>query len=393
MIKRFAIAFVLLVLVAGGLVGFNLFRDQAIKQFFANMQAPPATVSTTTVEPTTWTPAIDTIGTVNAARGVDLTVQTSGIVEDLLFSANERVAAGATLLQLDDAIEQADLEASRTQAELDRQSLERAIELNKRGVGSTATLEAAQAAASASAAQVQKLEALLRQKKLRAPFGGTIGIPRVEAGQYLTPGTIVATLQDLETLRADFNIPEQRLGELHIGQPVRLGLSDGELPFTGSIVGIDPKVDASSRLVAVRAEIANPENRLTPGQFVQVKVELPVEDGAIALPHTAVVTSLYGDYVYMVKPAAPPAAAPPADAASSEAMAATPPAPQPERLVVNQVFVKTGRRAGGLVEIKEGVSAGDQVVTAGQNRLFNGMPVVIDNTIDPSKRSARAEAQ
>ena len=133
MIKRFAIAFVLLVLVAGGLVGFNLFRDQAIKQFFANMQAPPATVSTTTVEPTTWTPAIDTIGTVNAARGVDLTVQTSGIVEDLLFSANDRVAAGATLLQLDDAIEQADLEASRTQAELDRQSLERAIELNKRG--------------------------------------------------------------------------------------------------------------------------------------------------------------------------------------------------------------------------------------------------------------------
>jgi len=386
MIKRFVIAFVLLVLVAGGLVGFNLFRDQAIKQFFSTMQAPPATVSTTTVEATTWTPAIDTIGTVNAARGVDLTVQTSGIVEALLFSANERVNAGETLLQLDDEIEQADLEASKTQAELDRQSLERAIELNKRGVGSTATLEVAQAASSASAAQVQKLEALLRQKTLRAPFEGTIGIPRVEAGQYLTPGTIVATLQDLETLRADFNIPEQRLGELHIGQPIRLGLSNGELPFTGAIVGIDPKVDASSRLVAVRADIANPENRLTPGQFVQIKVELPVEAGAIALPHTAVVTSLYGDYVYMVKPAAPPA-----EGASGEAVAPTP--PPPERLVVNQVFVKTGRRAAGLVEIKEGVAVGDQVVTAGQNRLFNGMPVTIDNTIDPSKRLAKVVAQ
>jgi len=402
MIKRFVIAIILLVLIGGGLVGFNMFRDQAIQDFFANMPMAPSTVSTVTVEATTWTPAIDTIGTVNAAQGVELTVQTSGIVESVLFSANDRVEQGETLLQLDDAIETADLQAAKTQAALDQQSLQRAIELSDRGVGTTANLDAAQAAASASAAQVEKLEALLRQKTLRAPFGGTIGIPRVDNGQYLTPGTIVATLQDLDTLRADFSVPEQRIGELRIGQPVRFGVTSGSLPFVGSITGIDPKVDSSSRLVAIRAEIDNPDGQLTPGQFVQVQIELPSENNVITLPQTAVVTSLYGDYVYVVKPAEPPAAAPPT-AAEGEAAAATPPETAPETpdaaappapsLVVTQVFVKIGRRAEGRVEIREGLAPGDQVVSAGQNRLFNGMPVVIDNTVTPAAGLAQTAAQ
>ncbi len=398
MIKRFVIAFVVLVVIAGGLIGFNLFRDQAIQDFFANMPIAPATVSTVTAEPTSWTPAIDTIGTVNASRGVDLAVQTSGIVESIAFRANQRIEQGDTLIQLDDAIEEADLRASTTLAALDQQSLQRAIELNDKGIGTTANLEAAQAAASASAAQVQKLEAQLRLKTLRAPFGGTIGIPRVDVGQYMTPGTKVATLQDLDTLRADFSVPEQRIGELRIGQPVRFGVTSDDLPFSGSIMGIDPKVDASSRLVAVRAEIDNPGGKLTPGQFVQVQIELPTEDGVITLPQTAVVTSLYGDYVYVVRPAPPPpaAATPPGDGAAAAAAptdGATAPEAAPPSLVVNQVFVKVGRRAMGRAEIIEGISPGDQVVTAGQNRLFNGMPAIIDNTVNPSVGAAQAAVQ
>jgi membrane fusion protein (multidrug efflux system) len=198
----------------------------------------------------------------------------------------------------------------------------------------------------------------------------------------MTPGTIVATLQDLDTLRADFSIPEQRLSELSIGQPVRFGVTSDALPFQGKITGIDPKVDASSRLVAVRAEIDNPGGKLTPGQFVQVQVALPAEEGVITLPQTAVVTSLYGDYVYVVAPAPAAEGAPPA--ADGAATAAETPAPAQPALVVNQVFVQVGRRAQGRAEIVKGVEAGQQVVTAGQNRLFNGMPVVIDNTVDPS---------
>ncbi len=398
MIKRLIIAIVLLVLVVGGIVGFNMFRDNAIQQFFANMPVVPSPVSTVKIEPVKWTPGIQAIGTVSASRGVDLTVETSGIVKDINFASNQRVEEGALLVQLDDTQQQADLSAQRAQAALDKQNLDRAIELQKRGVGSETTVEQAQAAATASAAQVTKLEAVLEQKKLTAPFAGTMGIPRIDLGQYLTPGTTVATLQNLDVLRADFSVPEQSLNLVRIGQPVRFGVNDADMPFRGAIVGIEPKVDPSTRLVLIRAEIANPEGKLAPGQFVQVRVELPEEDNVIAVPQTAVVTSLYGDFVYAVRPAdANPAAAPAAPAVEGEAKpAATTAAPAQAApgLVVRQIFVKLGRRSDGRVEILEGLKDGDEIVTAGQNRLSNGGPVVVDNTVQPQPSGdAQADAK
>lgn len=419
MIKRFIIALILLVLVCGGIVGFNLFRDNAMQQFFATMKPPAATVSTMIVKPTEWTPGVEAIGTVSAVRGVDLTVETAGIVKDILFHANQKVEANAVLLQLDDAAERADLDATKAQAALDQTALTRALELQKRGVGSESTLDSARAAASASTSQVNRLQAVLEQKLLTAPFGGTVGIPRIDLGQYLSPGTSVATLQDLETMRADFSVPEQQLPLLKIGQTVRLGIGDGELPFAGTIRGIDPKIDPTSRLVTVRAEVANPEGKLTPGQFVQVRVELPEENNVLTVPQTALTSSLYGDFVFVVRPAkpaangaAPPAAAKPEEkpatdtakpaaeapaAKPNEKPAATPTEPTAEeqkpQLVLAQVFVKPGRRNAGLVEILEGIAPGDEVVTAGQNRLSNGMSVAVDNTIDPTKPANQQAAQ
>lgn len=419
MIKRFIIAFILLVLVCGGIVGFNLFRDNAIQQFFATMKPPAATVSTTIVKPTSWTPGVEAIGTVSAVRGVDLTVETAGIVKDILFHANQKVEANAVLLQLDDAAERADLDATKAQAALDQTALTRALELQKRGVGSESTLDTARATASASASQVNRLQAVLDQKLLTAPFGGTVGIPRIDLGQYLSPGTSVVTLQDLETMRADFSIPEQQLPLLKIDQKLRLGIGDGELPFAGTIRGIDPKIDPTSRLVTVRAEVANPEGKLTPGQFVQVRVELPEENNVLTVPQTALTSSLYGDFVFVVRPAKPAAASGAAPAAArpeekpatdtakpaAEASAAKPeekPAAtaaepkaeeQKPQLVLAQVFVKPGRRNAGLVEILEGIQPGDEVVTAGQNRLSNGMSVAVDNTIDPTKPANQQATQ
>lgn len=395
MIKRFIIAFILLVLVVGGIVGFNLFRDKAIQQYFATMKAPPSTVSTTIVKPVAWTPGIEAIGTVSAVRGVDLTVETAGVVKDIAFHANEKVDAGSVLLQLDDAVERADLQAAKAQAALDQTALTRAEELQRRGVGSEVTLDTARATASASASQVAKLQAVLDQKQLTAPFKGTVGIPKIDLGQYVAPGTAIVTLQDLDTMRVDFTVPEQQLPLLKIDQTVKLGFSEGDLPFTGKIKGIDPKIDPASRLASARAEVANPDGKLTPGQFVQVRVELPKENGILALPQTALTTSLYGDYVFVVRPAkaqAPAEGAKPADAKPQEKPAEAKPAEsgqQPD-LVLAQVFVKPGRHNDGLVEILSGIAVGDQVVTAGQNRLFNGMPVVVDNTVDPTKAKQQA---
>ena len=362
MVKRFIIAIVLLALVGGGLVGFNLFRDNMIAQIFANMPQQPATVSTVEAKPVTWTPSIEAIGTVNAAQGVDLSVESAGVVKEIAFAPNTQVEAGALLVRLDDVVQAADVEAARTQADLEKGNLARAQDLTRRGVTTNVSLDQTQAAAQAAEAQLARAIAVLDQRKLTAPFAGTIGLPRVDVGQYVAPGTIVATLQDLSTMRVDFSLPEQDLPILTIGQKIEVRIEGLDEAFEGQLTGIDPRVDPATRLVALRGSIANAEGKLTPGQFVRIRVKLPAEEGVIALPQTSLSTSLYGDYVYVVRP--------------SEADAA--------QLEVRQVFVTPGRRSGGLVEIAEGVAPGDQVVTAGQNRLSNGQPAVVDNSVNPA---------
>ncbi|WP_159590106.1 efflux RND transporter periplasmic adaptor subunit [Chelativorans xinjiangense] len=386
MIKRFLIAFVLLVIVVGGLVGFNLFRDRAIQDFFANMPVPSVSVSTVTLEPIDWTPSIEAIGTVSAINGVDLTVEVAGIVGEIRFQANDRVEKDDVLVQLDDATQRADLAAAQAQARLDQTNLQRALELQRRQVGTEVNVESSRASADASAAEVEKAQAALDQKQLKAPFAGVAGIPRVVLGQYITPGTTVATLQDIDTMRVDFTVPEQEFGLLKIGQPVRLGSDEQNLSYTGTIRGIDPKIDPSSRLANVRAEVANPDGGLVPGQFAEVKVDLPQESDVLALPQTAVVTSLYGDYTYVVRPAENGQDG--EDGEDGEDGADQP------SLVVRQVFVKTGRRNGEMVEIVDGLSAGDQVVTAGQNRLSNGTPVTVaDGNGDGGDATAQDSAE
>ena len=401
MIKRFVIAIVLLAIVCGGLVYFNVFRNQAIEQFFATMQQPAVPVATLTVELTTWEPGIEAIGTVRAARGVDLAVEAGGVVRDVNFSSNDMVEEGELLVQIDDTIEQSDLVAARARLTLSEQALERAQQLRTRGVSAESTLEEAEANAQAARSEIARLEAVLSQKALQAPFSGTIGIPKIEAGQYVTTGTMVATLQDLERMRVDFSVPEQQRGLIEVGQPIQLGVEEGNLDYSGKIIGIEPRIDPATRLVSVRAEVDNTDDALYPGQFARVRVELPEDPGVVALPQTAVITSLYGDYVYVVREAeadAVEAAEQSAEAAEAAPGAdeAAPAAPEEQAgptMEVRQVFVTTGRRNGPNVEITEGLSEGDIVVSAGQNRLSNGALVTIDESESPLTRGQAQTAE
>jgi membrane fusion protein (multidrug efflux system) len=161
------------------------------------------------------------------------------------------------------------------------------------------------------------------------------------------------------------------LPQLAIGQEAAFGLAEGDMRFSGKVTGIEPKVDPSSRLVSVQAELANPDGLLRPGQFIRVRVLLPAEDGVVAVPQTAVILSLYGSYVYRIEPAE--------DA--------------PETLVARQVFVETGRRSGTEIEIRSGLEAGAQIAVAGQNKLSNGSPVAIDNSVVPGDATAAAGGQ
>jgi membrane fusion protein (multidrug efflux system) len=371
MIWRFLLAVVLLVVVVGGIVGFNMFRAKMIAGYFAGMQPPPVTVSTVDVEPITWKPGLEAIGTAGAAQGVDLAVETSGIVQSVLFQANDHVEQGQHLAQIDDAIERADLAAAQAELDLAKTQLLRQQELRERGVIAINDLDVAQATASSAQSQVTKLTAVMSQKSLEAPFGGTIGIPQIDPGQFVSPGTVYATLQDLSRMRVDFSVPEQQIRLLSIGMPVTASSEVGDVTLTGQISAIEPRIDPNSRLVTVRAELDNPGEAVNPGQFMRVRVELPEEQNVIALPQTVLSSTLYGDSVFAVR-------------TSGEGDQA--------KKTVEQVFVQAGRRSLGLVEIVSGLKAGDVVVSAGQNRLAGGATVVVDNTVNPAAPPAQPGA-
>lgn len=356
MIKRLILAIILLIAVSGGLVGFNIFRDQMVEEYFASMPEQAVLVETVTAETATWKPEIRAVGTTNAARGVELSVEAAGIIREIGFESNEVVEEGQVLLQLDAEVQEADLEAARTRLELERTNLERQQNLQSRGVTTEANLQSAQAAYNDAEAQLARASAVLDQRRVEAPFSGVIGLPRVDLGAYISPGTVIATFQDISSMRVDFTLPERDLPALGIGQTLNVRLDDSQEVFTGQITGIDPRVDPSSRLVAVRGRIDNADGALTPGQFVRISIDLPEEDGVVAVPQTALTSSLYGDFVYVVRPR---------EDAEDEFEA-------------RQVFVTPGRRVGAQVEIVEGVEAGDVVVSAGQNRLSNGSLVTRD---------------
>jgi len=363
-----SLVFVFAILLCAGLVGFNLFRDKMITEFFANMQQPPQTVSAAKVEAKTWTPSISAIGTAKAANGVELAVQVGGVVKDINFKPNQNVKEGAVLVQLDDAVDRADLANVQAQVKLAEANFERSRQLAARGIAAEATFEQNQAQLATSRAQEARVKAVIDQKALKAPFSGVIGIPQIDVGQYIQPGTVVASFQDLSSMKVDFTVPEQMAGNVKLGQEVRVGVREGDLTFKGHIIGKDPRVDPKTRLVAVQAVVDdNKDGTILPGQFLHVEVILPEEPSVITVPQTAVITSLYGDYVYTIE--------------------------QEERAgnqvqVVRQVFVKTGRRRGGVLELLSGVAPGQQVVASGQNKLQAGATIKINNTIDVTKLDA-----
>jgi membrane fusion protein (multidrug efflux system) len=216
-----------------------------------------------------------------------------------------------------------------------------------------------------------RLEATIDQKALKAPFDGVAGISRVDVGQYLQPGTVVATFQDLSRMKVDFTVPEQLASQLTFGQAAAFALAEGDWSMAGKVVGIDPRVDPKTRLVSVQAAVSDSNGRnILPGQFIRVRVELAPQPNVLTVPQTAVVSSLYGDYVFVIEADAK-------DGQSSE--------------VARQVFVKVGRRDGGVSEVLSGLTPGQKVVASGQNKLQSGTAVKINNSIDVTQLTIPAQ--
>lgn len=369
--RAFAFIFVLLVLVGliGGVSWFQfVFKPQMIKGFIAKMAPPPSTVAVVEPQTESWVPRIAAIGTFKPVQGIDVAPQVGGIVTAIKAESGQEVEKGATLLTIDASTEEADLKAGLATMKNADLALNRQQQLITGGNTSKATVDQAQATRDTAAATVDRANAIIGQKTIAAPFGGRLGIRKVDVGQYVSPGTSIITLTQLDPIYVDFPVPEQVLPTIRDGQPVEIRVDGQAETFNGKVSTVDARVNADTRSVTVRAEIGNPKKSLLPGMFANVAVLSGDPRETLTLPKTSVSYSLYGDSAYVVVPAPP--AAQPGSAQAAE--------PAKEDLVVERRFIRTGETRGDRIAVLDGIKPGERVVSEGQIKLQPGAHVVID---------------
>ncbi|MFO1088638.1 MAG: efflux RND transporter periplasmic adaptor subunit [Hyphomicrobiales bacterium] len=397
MSKRFFVfIFLLICAILGGLYWFQfMFLPNMIKEAISKSPPPVVTISAAPATTETWVPIIRAIGTLKAETGIDVTTQASGIVETLAFNSGDDVKEGALLVQLDDTVEQADLHAAQATLKNAESDLARQQDLFKRGTVAQSQLDQAIAKRDESAAAVDKIQAVIEQKRIVAPFAGKLGIRKIDKGQYISPGQALVPLQALDEILVDFPLPEQELSRVKIGQDVEMHVDAFPgTDFKGKIDAIDARVNQETRTVIVRARIDNADRRLLPGMFANLEVLAGAPEKVVTIPRTAVTYSLYGDSVYVVTPApaqpAPAAKTSEGGSGSAAAATATPPAKPDEPLFqVERRFVKIGETRENRVSILDGVKDGEQVAVVGQLKLTNGAKVHVDNSNLPAAPETR----
>lgn len=373
MLKRFVITLLILAAFIGGLAYFQfVFKPKMIQEFLSSQRPPPATITAEAAKTEEWAERLPAIGTLIASQGVDIAAQVPGIVTELHFESGEDVAAGTKLVQLDISVEQADLasaEAILREAEL---SFKRQSDLLTKSVASAANVDAARAKHDSAVASLNRIKALIAQKTIIAPFSGRLGIRHVELGQYISPGLSMVSLQALDPIWVDFPMPEQNVDKLRVGQAIELTVDayPGKI-FLGTISSLDARVAKDTRTLLVRGTVPNPDRDLLPGMFANVTVLASGPQKFVTVPRTAITYSLYGDSIYILKPA--------------ESQSSQPAAAQDAKPVftVERRFVTTGQVRQDRVAITSGLTDGEQVATSGQIKLTNGAQVTVDNSQAP----------
>ncbi|HEY6722044.1 MAG TPA: efflux RND transporter periplasmic adaptor subunit [Burkholderiales bacterium] len=370
MTKRMIIMLVAVVVLFGGIFGFQAFKGVMIRKFMSAAGVPPQTVSTAKVQFAEWQGEFQAVGTVRAVRGADLAPEVPGVITAIHFESGQAVQAGAPLVQLNAESDVAKLHSLGANAELAEVNYERdRKQLEFQGV-SQAVVDTDAANLKNAKAQVAEQQALVNKKLVRAPFEGRLGIRAVDLGQYVNAGTKLVTLQALESVYVDFNAPQKSLGKVALKQ--KIVLKADAFPgqeFVGEISSIDPKVDPATRNVQVRATVRNPKHSLLPGMFATVVIASGGPQRFLTLPQTAVSYNPYGDTVFVVEESK----------GKDEKVA----------LIAQQKFVTTGETRGDQVAILSGIKEGDTVVTAGQIKLRSGgVPVIVNNSIQPANEPA-----
>lgn len=367
MIKKFISTLFVFVLVAAGL---GAVKVAQVKQLASQPHVMPASaVSTCEAKLENWRPVIDSIATLAPVQGVTISADADGPIVKVEVENGAVVHAGDLLMEIDSAVERAQLKAAEAQLVLAKLNAGRASELLEKNTISQAEADQTTAQLDQAVGNVAALKATIDKKTVRAPFDGRIGIRQVNLGQFVSRGQALVPLQKLDSLYVNFKIPQRLLSQLSLGQKVSV-LVDAYAGtrFEAAITAIDTEVDATTRNFSVQATLENAALKLRPGMFAQVQVELPATEDRIILPATAISYAPYGNSVFIV-----------------EKVKGT---DGHEFLGVRQQFVKLGATRGDLVAVEGGVQPGEQVVVAGAFKLRNGMPVQVNNAVLPSSDPA-----
>ena len=317
---------------------------------YAQPKAPPA--MPVRAVPAKVAPAIletGAVGTLRADEAVTIRPEIAGRIDQIRFAEGQQVKQGSLLVTLDAGETRAQVQSSRVQAALEKQRLERADDLFRKGFSSQQALDEQRSVHARAAAKLREDQVRLAKSEIRAPFAGVAGLRQVSEGAYVPAGTDIARLEKIDQLKLDFRVPEAFLAQIRAGQGVRIAVdSYAGQEFRGAIYALEPAIDEQTRTVLARARVANRDLKLRPGMFARVQLQLGVRDNAVWVPEQAIVPRGQDAFVFRVV----------ADK-------------------VELVQVRTGVRKVGEVEILQGIEGGDLVVTEGTQRIGPGSAVSV----------------
>jgi membrane fusion protein (multidrug efflux system) len=310
----------------------------------------PAMVTAAVVQPRVFQDDLEVLGVAKGRRSVTLTAATTQLIEKIRFTDGQQVRQGAVLVELRNTEQNAGLAQSQARLNQAEREYQRWKTLSDKGFASKSAVDQYQAAWLSAQADVAAARARQADRMIRAPFAGVVGLSDVAPGALVNPGAPIVTLDDLSSIRVDFQVPEQHLAQIREGQ--QIGASVEAYPgqkIRGVIQRIDTRVDERTRAITARAEFPNPDRRLKPGMLIRVAISRGQRQ-ALAAPESAV--SVQGDsaFVFVIHAQGP-------------------------RTTVEQRPVVTGLRQDNFVEILEGVQPGDRIVADGLNKVQPGQGV------------------
>lgn len=306
----------------------------------------PVSVLLARIETQPFAQDMEAIGTARANEAVDVTAKISNRITAIRFREGQQVRQGDVLVEFDSEQVRASLAEAQAALDESRSQFKRSRELFTTKALSESQLDQIQATLGANEARVAGARSQLNDTIIRAPFAGRVGLRQVSLGGFVSPGTVITTLDDTSIIKVDFSVPEVFLSNVSEGLNIQAGTSAYPgAQFVGRVLSIDNRLDPVSRAIMVRAEIVNRDGRLKPGMFMTVKMARP-EAPALLIPEQALVPEGGRKFVFVVR----------------------------EDKAV-KVEVQIGRRRPGQVEILDGLVAGDMVIVEGTQKARDGGPV------------------